>query len=114
MRFNVSKAKIEAKVADAFDKGLPELAEEILSDCNRYCKEESGTLIKSSLIHSIPKQGKLIWQTPYARRQYWEIQTAYPDKNPRASWKWCEVAKRAYLGRWLRQAQALIERNMKK
>lgn len=113
MKINILKAKIEAKIQNAFTRGLPELSEEILGDCNRYAKEASGALIASSLIHSVPAEGKLIWQTPYAKRQYWEIKTAHTDKNPNATWKWCEVAKRHHLDRWTRQEQALLERSMK-
>lgn len=113
MKVDINKSKIEAKVQGAFDKGLAILSEEILNDCNQYCKEREGELIQSSYRNSIPKQGLLIWQTPYARRQYWEIPTAYKDKNPNASWKWCEVAKRKHFDRWQRQAQALLKENMK-
>ena len=108
----INKSAVEAKVMNAFNKGLAVLSEEIMNDCNQYCKEDSGTLIASSLIHSLPAQGKLIWQTPYARRQYWEIRTAYTDVNPGASWKWCEVARRRHFDRWQRQAQQLMEMNL--
>lgn len=113
MKINIPKAKIEAKVTAAFKNTLPELCEEILNDCNQYCKEADHGLIDSSYTHSEPRNGKLIWQTPYAKRQYWEIETAHKDKNPHATWKWCEVAKRHHLDRWTRQEQALLERSMK-
>ena len=48
------------------------------------------------------------WQTPYARRQYWEIRTAYKDENPRATWKWVHVAKSKYQEKWTRQAARLM------
>ena len=79
VRINVNQHAIEAKVSGAFDKALPMLANEIQNDCNQYCKEDTGTLIASSLIHSRLDEGQLIWQAPYARRQYWEIKTAYKD-----------------------------------
>lgn len=112
VKISISKREVADKAKSAFDKGLPLLSEEILNDCNQYCKEDTGTLIASSLIHSVPSQGLLIWQTPYAKRQYWEIETAHKDVNPRASWKWCEVAKRAHLSRWTKQATRLTEMNL--
>lgn len=112
MKINIPRAKIEAKVQDAFNKGLPLLCEEILNDCNEYCKWQEGDLAASAQTHSKPTEGKLIWQTAYARRQYWEIPTAYKDHHPNASWKWCEVAKRNHKEQWARQAQALFERNL--
>lgn len=113
VRINISKGAVAAKVETAFKKGLPMLAEEILNDCNEYCKMDSGTLIASSLTHSRPQEGLLIWQTPYARRQYWEIRTAYAtDGHPKATWKWCEVAKKNHLKQWQRQAQRAMEMNL--
>lgn len=113
MKVNINKHAIEVKVQGAFNKGLPVLSEIILQDCNQYVKVDQHGLEQSALIHSIPKEGKLIWQTPYARRQYWEIRTAHTDVNPQASWKWCEVAKRLHFDQWQRQAQKLFEGNLK-
>lgn len=112
MKITINKARLQAKIDSGFQKSLPVLSEIVLQDCNRYAKEDTGALIASSLTHSRPQDGQLVWQTPYARRQYWEIKTAYTDVNPTASWKWCEVAKRLHLGQWTRQAQILFERYM--
>lgn len=97
------------KITNTFNSKLGMLASEILNDCNQYCKEDTGMLIASSYIHSRLDEGKLVWQTPYARRQYWEIRTAYKTVNPNASWRWCEVAKQKHLRQWTRQAQRLME-----
>lgn len=112
VKINIPKGAIEAKVTAAFQAGLPQLSEEILNDCNQYCKEDTGTLIASSYVHSKLDEGKLIWQTPYARRQYWAIRTAFTTVNPNATWRWCEAAKRHRVLRWKRQAQRLMEMNL--
>ena len=112
VKINISKHAIEAKINGAWEKGLPILVEEIKNDCNEYCKWAEGNLNRSSDIHSRPQEGKIIWQTPYARRQYWEIQTAYKDKKPNATWRWCEVAKKNHFDQWQRQAQRLMEMNL--
>lgn len=97
------------KITNTFNSKLGMLASEVLNDCNQYCKEDTGMLIASSYIHSRLDEGKLVWQTPYARRQYWEIRTAYKTVNPGATWRWCETAKRLHLAKWQRQAQRLME-----
>ena len=112
VRILIDPNKVTTTVQTSWKKGLAHLSEEILADCNEYCKEDTGALIQSSLIHSRPADGKLIWQTPYARRQYWEIKTAYIDVNPNATWKWCEAAKRVCKNKWERQAQRLMEMNL--
>lgn len=104
----IDKHKVQAKITGEWQACLPQLSNEILNDCNQFCKEDTGMLIASSYIHSKLDEGLLIWQTPYARRQYWAIRTAYKDTNPNASWKWCEVAKARYRQRWERQAKRLM------
>lgn len=109
----INRSAVQAKINAGFKAGLPLLCEEILGDCNKYCKEESRTLILSSFEQSLPKEGKLIWQTRYARRQYWEIRTAITDHNKLATWRWCEAAKKNHLQQWRIQAQKAFERGMK-
>ena len=108
VKINISKSAVVAKVMTAFTDTLPELSEEILGDCNKYCKEDTGTLIASSLVHSVLSEGKLIWQTPYARRQYWAIRTAYRTVNPEARWRWCEYAKQHHMADWQKTAQKIF------
>lgn len=112
VKINISKSAVQAKVQGAWDKGLPILTEEIMNDCNQYVKVRDHALEQSALTHSRPQEGLIIWQTPYARRQYWEIRTAYTDVNPNATWKWCEAAKRTCKNKWDRQAQRLMEMNL--
>ena len=107
VKIDIDPNRIAVKMDNAWPSGLEMLSSQILRDCNRYCKEDTGMLIMSSYIHSRLKEGLLIWQTQYAARQYYAIRTAYHDVNPDASWRWCEVAKNNHLERWQRQAQAI-------
>ncbi len=113
VQVNIDAARVQARIMNAWEKGRGQLSEEILNDINQYCKEDTGTLIASSLIHSRPEEGVLIWRTPYARRQYYEIRTAHKDVNPNASWKWCEVARQKHRDAWRRKAQRIVEMMMK-
>ena len=108
VKFNISERSIKVKIDNVWENGLEMLSSQIIKYCNRYCKEDTGMLIISSYIHSDLKHGKLVWQTPYAARQYYEIRTAYTDVNENASWRWCEVAKRLHMDDWGRQAQAIM------
>ena len=112
VKITFDKSRCVTRITNSFKSGLGMLASEVLNDCNQYCKEDTGILIASSYLHSELDKGRLVWQTPYARRQYWEIKTAVTDKNSRATWKWCEVAKRKHIHQWERQAQRLLEMNL--
>lgn len=107
VKMNISGDHIKYKIDRTIKNGMGMLASEILRDCNKYCKEDTGALIISSYVHSRLDEGLLIWQTPYAARQYYEIRTAFHDVNSEASWRWCEVAKNNHLDKWCRQAQAI-------
>ena len=107
VRIHIDGNKIQAKIDSTWENGLEMLSSQILKDCNLYCKEDTGMLIMSSYIHSDLKRGRLVWQTPYAARQYYEIPTAYHDVNSNATWRWCEYAKKLHIADWGRQAQAI-------
>lgn len=110
VKINISTQHVETKVMTAWDKGLSALSEEILADCNEYCKEDTNALIDSSLTHSVLKEGKLVWQKPYAKRQYWEIKTSL---TPGRTWKWCETAKRRWCkSKWAKKAERELKNNL--
>ena len=109
VKVDVNETLIKINIDRAIKDGMKPLCSQILKDCNEYCKEDTGMLIASSLIHSQLDEGLLIWQTPYAARQYYAIPTAYKDVNPKATWRWCEVAKNTYKERWIKQAQAIAK-----
>lgn len=103
MNLTISKSQVKAKVDNAWKAGLFALTTEILADCNEYVKRSpEHTMRDSSLIHSKPGDGLIVWETPYAKRQYWEIKTAL---TPGTTWRWIETAKRAHLTQWKALAQ---------
>ena len=110
VKIMIDPNKVSARVMNVFNQDvLPALSEEILADCNEYCKEDTRALITSSLTLSRPKEGKLIWDTPYAKRQYWEIKTSL---TPGRTWKWCETAKRRWKSRWAKLAEGGLRKHL--
>lgn len=101
VRINFNQAAARRKLLRHWDESvLHPLSEQILTDCNLYCKEDTGALIASSKLHSRPREGTLVWSTPYAKRQFWEIRSASHDVNAQAVWRWCYAAKAAHMGDW--------------
>lgn len=107
VRIIVDENKIMAKIDNAWETGREMLCSQILKDCNLYCKEDTGMLIMSSYIHSDLKKGRLVWATPYAAKQYYEIPTAFHDVNPNAVWRWVEHAETLHGVDWGKMAQAI-------
>jgi hypothetical protein len=78
---------------------------QVIKDSNFYCPQAEGTLQKSALTASEIGKGKILWATPYARRQYYEAPNKSHDKNPNARMKWFEEAKARQRGAWLSSAR---------
>lgn len=105
MRVNIDKIRVKKKLITRFnDFVLAPLSEQILTDSNYFARQDTGNLIASSQNASRPKEGKLIWRTPYAKKVYY---TGIPSKdvNPNASLQWVEVARKAYGTDWEKLAQ---------
>lgn len=87
---------------------LPVISARVLADCNRYARDDTGTLIRSSYASSRLSEGKLIWDAPYARRVYY---TGTPSRshNPQASLRWCERAKAAHVDAWTALADTALK-----
>lgn len=100
---------VTARIMGEWKKALPLLTEVILADCNQYVKYREGGLLDSSSTATQFKEGIMRWQTPYAKRQYWEIETAVTTNgHPLARYKWVHYAKTQHQGKWVRQAAKLM------
>ncbi|MCA1183487.1 minor capsid protein [Bacillus licheniformis] len=89
------------------------LSSEVLKDSNYYAPMDTGALISSSERSSDFENGRLIWDTPYARRLYYNPQYKFSkDKNPNARGLWFEAAKAAFLPRWIMTLERLKRRSI--
>lgn len=107
IRIQIDQNKVGAKVMGAWKESLLPLSSQILQDCNQYVKRDTGTLELDSVAQSAGtlKDGKLVWDQVYAKRQYWEIKTSL---TPGRTWKWCETAKRKHKADWQKLAGRLL------
>lgn len=77
---------------------------QIMKDSNYYCPMYTGTLQKSVITSSVIGSGVLVWNTPYAKAQYYGLENKYLLKNPNARTKWFEAAKATKLEQWVKLA----------
>jgi hypothetical protein len=105
IRIQIDPNKVGLKVRGAWKESLLPLSAQILGDCNQYVKIDSKDMMLSSGDASKLHEGKLVWDTPYAKRQYWEIKTSL---TPGRTWKWCETAKRKHKEDWQKLAEKLL------
>lgn len=88
-------------------KALPVLAEQIKTDCNTYVRMQTGNLAASA----DPENGgwQIRWSAPYAKKVYY-TGTPLKNRNPLASLRWCEKAKRYHSREWAALATKLVNR----
>ena len=99
----LTASRLEARF---YDRALPIVAEQMLSDCNTYVRMQDGTLAASA---AIGRSGRRItWNTPYAKKVYY-TGTPRKNRNPNACLRWCEVAKRKHAQSWARMASRLLK-----
>ncbi|NCB06473.1 MAG: hypothetical protein EOM69_13250, partial [Clostridia bacterium] len=92
VNLSVNPAALLQALRNRWQTALPQVAAQVLNDCNRYARDDTGALIQSSRAASSLATGKLVWNTPYARRVYY-TGTPSHTRNAAASLRWCEKAK---------------------
>ena len=104
----IFKAVPKATVNKLFATGLFAVREQIKDDCNQYVKVDQHILERSAYTEMDGTTLHIIWNTPYARRQYY---TGQPSKevNPNASILWAEKAA----GECKKDWAAMIQKAMK-
>ena len=99
---------VRSRIDNASSKALFITSQQALKDCNYYCKQDQSGLINSSITHSDFENGKLIWKTPYAKRQYY-LDAVNKDKNPNACKMWAHKAKAVHSKEWNKIMQAAFK-----
>jgi hypothetical protein len=113
IRVKVDTKRIKPKIEKAVNMAQAVVDSELLKDSNKYAPRDTGNLVNSSLRASQIGKGKLIWDTPYARRLYYNPQYNFSkDKNPMAGGLWFERAKSVHSKKWTRIADQAIKRGL--
>ena len=109
IKIQIDPNKVGAKVTGAWDKALHAEISQIAGDTNQFVKVDQHTLENSMRFHSENGVGEVTWDTPYAKRQYWEIKTSL---TPGRTWKWIETAKRKFKSDWQRIIEKALRENL--
>lgn len=101
--FDVSSTN--KRISGRIDKTQAFLDLLIMKDSNKYVPQDVGSLQDSVILYSNLGSGLLIWNTEYAKKQYYKFPNKSKDKNPNASMMWFEKAKLSRKKAWLKFAQ---------
>jgi len=113
VNIQVDTGVIESKVMEATQKAQFVLDQQVLKDSNYFIPKDTGELERSSIRFSRPGEGHVEWNTPYARRLYWNPQYDFShDVNPNARGLWLEEAKARNIEDWAKLVEQTIKNNL--
>ncbi len=106
VKVDIKRQQLESKRRNATKAAQMQLDQDVLKDSNYFIPKQIGTLEGSGLRASDIGKGKVIWDTPYAKRLYHNPQYNFSkDKNPNAQGLWFEAAKARKKPGWLENAR---------
>ena len=111
VRVIFNKAKVKARIVAASERATVIIANEFLKDANYYARQDTGNLIRSAELSSIPEKGIVQWVTPYARRVYY-FGSPSKLKNVNARLRWAEIAKSENMEKYRRMGAQIIRQKV--
>lgn len=112
VKININTAKIKSRISAAKKRAMHDTSQQALADCNYYCKKDQSSLIDSSQTYSDFENGKLCWNTVYARKQYY-LDAARTDINPNARKMWAHHAESVHGKDWQVAFEAALRKHLK-
>lgn len=110
IKVKIQEFNVERAIAKKTKRAQFALDEQVLKDSNYYIPADNWVLRNSGITASKIGKGRIIWDTPYARRLYWNWQLHFSkDKNPNARGKWFEYAKVVHIRDWLAIVQQEVD-----
>lgn len=111
VRVNIKTDQLHSKRTSAKRAAQMQVDQDVLKDSNYYAPQDEGTLIRSGVLSSLIGKGRVIWNTVYARRLYYNPQYNFSkDRNPNAQGLWFEAAKAEKKDTWLKDAKSNYQR----
>ena len=95
-----NRAKVAQKILD----------ESVLKDTDKYVRYRTGILARSAQTASRIGSGAIIYDTPYAKRVYYDESTfVTKDVHPLATPKWFEESKRKNEKKWMDAVEKILK-----
>jgi hypothetical protein len=80
----------------------------VIKDSAKFVPFQTGVMERSAVESSEIGSGLVVYNTPYARRQYYGKFEHGKNKHPQATRLWFEAAKAENLDKWIRIVQEII------
>lgn len=111
INFRVRYQEVDRQILDeAIEYGQFILDNLVIQDSNYFIPMDTHTLERSALINTRLGSGLVVWQTPYARKLYYNTNANFSkDQNPNARALWFEAAKAQKRDIWLEKAELAVK-----
>ncbi len=101
-RLEINTAKTLSRFDPKYQLAQKRLDSEVVRCCSPYVPMRDGNLMRSGINGTKLGSGQVIWNAPYARRQYYGLNFHFStDKHPQACAQWFEKAKAVHKKEWL-------------
>lgn len=70
IKLNANLDNLKAKSSQLKAKAVTYVSNELLKKCDIYIPFDTGMMRDSGISHSVAEQGKLVWKTPYVKKQW--------------------------------------------
>ncbi|MDE6005490.1 MAG: minor capsid protein [Oscillospiraceae bacterium] len=102
IKINAKLDKLKAKSPELKAKAVTYISNELLKKCDAYIPFDTGMMRDSGISHSVTEQGKLVWKTPYVKKQW-----LYGKSNGLRGKQWALRAWNDYRKLILKNAQKI-------
>ena len=117
MKLVWDKNTVAMRLKGLAQKSITVVTNEALKDASELCPTDSGELMRSGIRNSQPEKGLLIWDTPYAKYQYYGVSKSGKQLNyksdgtpshPQATSLWAHKGFERNREKYKRMAQKVI------
>ncbi len=109
IRFKLNKEYTVSRFNSRYQQAQTYLDNEVLKDCTPYVPMRTGALVRSGMDATVLGSGRVVWNTPYASRCYYNQMNFSKDKHPLACSHWFEVAKASNKGKWIEGVKKVVK-----
>jgi hypothetical protein len=106
-KITFSPAATKARLKAANKMAQRYLDNEVLKDSTPYVPRLTGALERSGISGTVIGSGEIVYNSPYARKQYYGYFNHSKQSHPKATRMWFEVAKGINKNKWIAGAKKL-------
>lgn len=108
-RIDFNDAALKSSLLQNVKRAQKALDLQVLKDSNYFCPLDTSMLQKSGILNTVAGSGKVCWDTPYAKAQYYGVNFDHSkQQNPNACSHWFEAAKVKHLKDWTALVKSII------